>query len=102
MLFVRLMERAQAEGYACFNVGMSPLSGGLDQTHHPLWGRIYAYLLHHGESFYNIQGLRQYKEKFEPQWTPRYLAAPGRLALMRTLVDVAVLTSGGLRGMVSK
>lgn len=102
LLFVRLMERAQAEGYACFNVGMSPLSGDVDQTHHPLWGRIYAYLLHHGERFYNIQGLRQYKEKFEPQWTPRYLAAPGRLALMRTLADVAVLTSGGLRGMVSK
>ncbi len=102
LLFARLMEQAQAEGYTCFNVGMSPLSGSVDQTHHPLWGRIYAHLLRHGERFYNIQGLRQYKEKFEPQWTPRYLVAPGRLALVRALADVAVLTSGSLRGMVSK
>ncbi len=96
------MEQAQAEGDTCFNVGMSPLSGGVDLTHHPLWGRTYSYLLRHGERFYNIQGLRQYKEKFDPQWMPRYIVAPDRFALMRGLVGVATLTSGGLRGMIAK
>jgi phosphatidylglycerol lysyltransferase len=55
-----------------------------------------------GEEFYNFDGLRDYKEKFAPQWRPRYLAAPGGLALARVLLDVTLLISGGLRGTVLK
>ncbi|MCA1715981.1 MAG: GNAT family N-acetyltransferase [Actinobacteria bacterium] len=102
LLFVRLMEKAQAGGYAWFNVGMSPLSGPVGRAHHPLWGQVYSHLLRRGERFYNVQGLRQYKEKFDPQWEPRYLLAPGGLALVRALADVAALSSGGLRGMVAR
>lgn len=102
LLFVRLMEKAQEKGYSWFNVGMSPLCGAVAPAHHPLWSQVYEYLLRHGERFYNVQGLRQYKDKFDPQWSPRYLVAPGRLALVRALVAVAALTSGGLRGMIAK
>jgi len=102
LLFVRLMERAQENGYSWFNLGMSPLSGPVDRTEHPVWGWARARLRRYGEKFYNTQGLRQYKEKFDPQWAPRYLVAPSRLALVRALVGVAALTSGGLRGMIAK
>lgn len=102
LLFVRLLEEAQADGYDGFNVGMSPLSDSVDQAHHPLWGQVYTYLLRRGERFYNVQGLRQYKDKFDPQWSPRYLVAPGGFGLVRSLIDVAALTSGGLRGMIAK
>ena len=103
LLFVRLIARTQEKkGYSWFNLGMSPLSGGVDQPSQPIWGQIYTHLLHHGEMFYNIKGLRQYKEKFDPQWSPRYLVAPGGFGLVRSLIDVAALTSGGLRGMIAK
>jgi len=102
LLFVRLMERAQENGYSWFNLGMSPLSGPVDRTEHPVWGWARARLRRYGEKFYNTQGLRQYKEKFDPQWVPRYLAAPRGLALVRAFVDVAALTSGGLRWIVFK
>lgn len=102
LLFVRLMEQAQEKGYSWFNLGMSPLSGPVDRTRHPIWGWIRARVLRYGETFYNTQGLRQYKEKFDPQWTARYLVAPSGLALMRAFVDVASLTSGGLRRVVLK
>jgi phosphatidylglycerol lysyltransferase len=102
LLFVRLIERAPEKGYGWFNLGMSPLPGGVDQSPHPKGGRIYTYLLRHGERFYNIKGLRQYKEKFDPQGSPRYLVAPGGFELVRSLIDVAALASGGLRGMVAK
>jgi len=46
--------------------------------------------------------LRAYKEKFAPVWEPRYLAAPGGLALGRVLASAAGLISGGLRGVVTK
>jgi phosphatidylglycerol lysyltransferase len=55
-----------------------------------------------GENFYNFQGLRQYKEKFDPVWEPTYLASPGGLVLPRILTNLATLISGGLRGVVAK
>jgi len=55
-----------------------------------------------GEHFYNFEGLRRYKDKFDPVWRPKYLAAPGGLFLPRTLTDIGALTSGGLRGLLFK
>ena len=84
------------------NLGMAPLSGLEDRTLTPLWNRLGAFVFRHGEHFYNFQGLRQYKEKFAPEWTPRYLASPGGLALPRILANVATLISGGLKGVLTK
>ena len=53
--------------------------------------------LRHGESVYNFQGLRAYKEKFDPVWEPRYLAYPGGMRLPRILADVSALVAGGYR-----
>jgi phosphatidylglycerol lysyltransferase len=61
-----------------------------------------ALLFKHAENFYNFQGLRAYKEKFDPVWEPRYLASPGGLALPRILTNVSALVSGSLKGVVSK
>jgi phosphatidylglycerol lysyltransferase len=55
-----------------------------------------------GDHFYNFQGLRTYKGKFDPVWQPKYLAAPGGLTLPRTLTDISSLTSGGLKGILFK
>ena len=52
--------------------------------------------------FYNFEGLRRYKEKFEPVWEPRYLAAPGGLALAAVLADVTMLVSGSAVGVVAQ
>ena len=68
----------------------------------PLWHRMGGFLYRHGESFYNFEGLRHYKEKFLPAWEPRYLASPGGLQLARALYDVSTLISGGLKELVSK
>ena len=53
-------------------------------------------------SFYNFQGLRAYKEKFDPVWEPRYLAYPGGLALPRVVADVSALIAGGYRRIFTK
>jgi phosphatidylglycerol lysyltransferase len=49
-----------------------------------------------------LPGLRSFKDKFDPIWEPRYLAAPGGFALPRVLTDVAALISGGVTGIVVK
>jgi phosphatidylglycerol lysyltransferase len=101
-LFVELMLWGRANGYRWFNLGMAPLSGLEGRAIAPLWSRLGTLVYRHGEHFYNFQGLRQYKEKFEPVWEPRYLACPGGLALPRVLADVAALISRGFRGLMAK
>lgn len=101
-LFVELLLWGQQRGFKSFNLGMAPLAGLEDRALAPLWSKAGALVFRHGEHFYNFQGLRQYKEKFDPQWYPKYLACRGGLALPGTLANVATLVSGGLRGAVAK
>jgi len=101
-LFIKLMLWARTEGFRWLNLGMAPLAGLEDRALAPLWTRLGAMVFRHGEHFYNFQGLRQYKAKFSPVWTPRYLASPGGIALPRVLTSIATLISGGLKGVVVK
>jgi phosphatidylglycerol lysyltransferase len=101
-LFSELMLWGRAQGYEHFGLGMAPLSGLEPRALAPLWSRVGAFMYRHGEHFYNFQGLREYKEKFDPLWEPRYLASPGGVALPRILTNVAALISGGLRGVLTK
>ncbi len=75
-LFVELMLWGRAQGYRWFNLGMAPLSGLEAHRLAPAWHKVGRFIYRHGEDFYNFEGLRQYKEKFFPEWRPRYLAAP--------------------------
>jgi phosphatidylglycerol lysyltransferase len=101
-LFIALMLWGRDQGYRSFNLGMAPLSGIQDRSLAPLWNRVGAFLFRHGEHFYNFQGLRDYKEKFDPEWQPKYLACPGGLVLPRILVNLSTAISGGLKGVVAK
>jgi phosphatidylglycerol lysyltransferase len=96
-LFVHLLRWGKEEGYRWFGLGMAPLSGFERSPVAPLWARLGSFLYEHGERFYNFQGLRAYKEKFNPLWEPHYLAYPGGLALPRILADVSALIAGGYR-----
>lgn len=96
-LFVHVMLWARNEGYQRFSLGMAPLSGFEQSPVAPFWNRLGAFLYDHGGSLYNFQGLRAYKEKFDPVWEPRYLVYPGGLKLPRILADIAALIAGGYR-----
>jgi phosphatidylglycerol lysyltransferase len=96
-LFVHMMQWGKDNGYRWFALGMAPLSGFETSPVATLWHRLGALLYRHGEAFYNFQGLRAYKQKFNPVWTPRYLAYPGGLTLPRILVDASALIAGGYR-----
>jgi phosphatidylglycerol lysyltransferase len=101
-LFVEIMLWARDQGYRRFGLGMAPFSGMESHSLAPLWSRAGALLFRHGEHFYNFQGLRHYKDKFDPEWSPRYLASPGGFALPGILTDVAALVSGGIGGIVKR
>ena len=101
-LLIELMQWGRQEGYQWFNLGMAPLSGLENRALAPLWSKAGNLIFRLGEHFYNFQGLRQYKEKFDPEWRPKYLACRGGLALPRILTNIASLISGGLSGIVKK
>ena len=101
-IFAQLMIHGAQEGHRWFNLGMAPLSGLENRSLGTLWNRVGALAYRFGEDYYNFQGLRQYKEKFDPVWEPKYLASPGGLALPRILTNLAALIAGGLRGVVAK
>ena len=101
-LFTELMLWGAREGYQRFNLGMAPLAGLETHPLAPLWHRLGTVIYRQGEHFYNFQGLRAFKQKFDPQWQPRYLAGPGGAALPGVLLDVAALIGGGLSGVVTR
>ena len=101
-VLIQLMLWGKREGYAWFNLGMAPLAGLPSRAHAPRWSSVGGLIFRRGEHFYNFQGLREYKQKFDPVWEPRYLASPGGLALPRILANIATLIGGGLRGVVAK
>jgi phosphatidylglycerol lysyltransferase len=101
-LFIELMLWARAQGYKWFNLGMAPLAGLERHPLAPAWHRVGNFVFRHGEHFYNFEGLRRYKAKFDPVWEPRYLVAPGGVALPRILIDVSVLIAGGMKELFAR
>jgi phosphatidylglycerol lysyltransferase len=100
-LFTELMVWGRDHGYRWFSLGMAPLSGFEHSPVAPLWNRAGAFLYEHGEAVYNFQGLRLFKQKFNPVWEPHYLAYPGGFGLARALTDITVLIAGGYRHVFS-
>jgi len=96
-LFVELMLWGQAQGYRWFNLGLAPLAGLESHPLAPAWHRVGNFVFRHGEHFYNFEGLRRYKAKFDPVWEARYLVARGGIALPRVLVDISALIAGGMK-----
>jgi phosphatidylglycerol lysyltransferase len=101
-LLTELILWGKNQNFQWFNLGMAPLTGAENTELASLWNRMAAFISRHGEHFYNFQGLRQYKEKFDPIWTPKYLATPGGLALPRIIANITALISGGVKGAISK
>ncbi len=101
-LFVELMLWGKAQGHQWLNLGMAPLAGLERHPLAPAWHRVGNLVFRYGEYFYNFDGLRRYKAKFNPLWESRYLASPGGLALPRVLLDISVLISGGVKELFAK
>ena len=55
-----------------------------------------------GEEIYNFQGVRRYKDKYDPVWQPRYIAAANKWAISLSLIDVSLLSAGGMTGLAKR
>ncbi|MGZ9666741.1 bifunctional lysylphosphatidylglycerol flippase/synthetase MprF [Pseudomonas sp. GNP014] len=101
-MMVGLIQHYKSHGYARFSLGMVPLSGLQPRRGAPLTQRLGSMVFRRGEQLYNFQGLRRFKDKFQPDWEPRYMAVPAGLDPLVALADTAALIAGGLTGLVKR
>ncbi|HEY5107284.1 MAG TPA: bifunctional lysylphosphatidylglycerol flippase/synthetase MprF [Caulobacteraceae bacterium] len=97
-LFVELLQWGREQGYVAFEFGMAPLAGLEDRPLAPIMSRVGRLLFERGEEIYNFRGVRRFKDKYDPVWQPRYIAAPNKWAIPILLADVGLLSSGGMGG----
>ena len=101
-LITKLIVHFKEQGYETLSLGMAPLSGLESHPLAPLWHRIGRFVYRSGARFYNFEGLRTFKQKYDPVWEPRYLATPSGLAPALAISDIAALIGGGIKGLVAR
>ncbi len=101
-LFIELLQYYRDAGLQEFSLGMAPLAGIEARKGARLWQRFGALIFRHGSAFYNFEGLRTFKQKFQPEWRPRFIAVHGGISPLVALKDVAILIAGGTRALIRK
>ena len=101
-LFVELLQWGREQGYSTFEFGMAPLAGLEDRPLAPLMSRLGRKVFERGEDVYNFKGVRRYKDKYDPVWRPRYIAAANKWSITVALADVALLSSGGMGALAKR
>jgi phosphatidylglycerol lysyltransferase len=97
-LFIEIMLWGKGHGFHAFNLGVAPLSGVEARQSAPIWNKVVSLIFQNGEGIYNFQGLRAFKDKFNPAWSPVYIAVPsnaGKADLALVAADIAQLVSRG-------
>lgn len=93
-LFASLFRWAKEQGYHGFNMGLSALSGVGQQAGDPAIERVMHWVYENVNQFYNFKGLHSFKEKFHPEWSPRYLIYQGAINLAPGWLAVVQANSG--------
>ncbi|WP_350560783.1 bifunctional lysylphosphatidylglycerol flippase/synthetase MprF [Psychrobacter sp. CAL346-MNA-CIBAN-0220] len=72
----------------------------------PRWRYVTNTVNRYGKTYYNFTGLRNFKEKYNPHWEPRYIGIETGLRAgmkpIKGLTDTTLLISGGLGSLVKK
>ncbi|MEZ4865232.1 MAG: flippase-like domain-containing protein [Caldilineaceae bacterium] len=93
-LFVSFLHWAKERGYTSFNLGLSALSGVGEAGDDPALEQLLHYLYGHLNQFYNFKGLHDFKAKFHPEWSPRYLVYPHATALPAIFTALVRISAG--------
>ena len=72
-LLMETIRYAAGQGAAVFNLGLAPLSKLNEKADKNLNERLLILVRQLGGAYYSFAGLEQFKGKFVPSWSPRYI-----------------------------
>ncbi len=101
-LFTELCLWAQEKGFRILDLGLAPLANLAEQDRPSTVARLGGLVYARGEKFYGFEGLRAFKDKFDPRWVPAYILAGNAWRAGAAAVAVASLTGGGVRKLLSQ
>ena len=78
-MLVSYICEATKENYTSMNLGLCPLSGITSKPNDEknILDKIMGFTYANGDRLYSFSGLRKFKSKYEPDWSPRYVAYRG-------------------------
>ncbi|MFA7533277.1 MAG: bifunctional lysylphosphatidylglycerol flippase/synthetase MprF [Tissierellaceae bacterium] len=90
-LILNIILTLKTNGYKVLNLGMAPLANvGTRKTSH-LKEKLAHVVFRYGKHFYSFDGLRNYKNKFAPNWEGRYLVYEDPKSLPTSLLEITWL-----------
>ena len=95
-LLLECMRYGQFKGFEWFNLGVAPLLEMEDSPLSPFKDKLASLFSPYAEGD-RLARIRNEKEKFNPEWRPKYLAAPGNLPLGVVLSNIESLLSRGMK-----
>jgi phosphatidylglycerol lysyltransferase len=93
-MFSKMLLWAKENGYDSFSLGLSAIVGVGEKPDDPRVEKALHTLSEYGSRFFNFRGLHDFKEKFHPDWQPRYLVYPGVASLPLVLNTLLQVHSG--------
>jgi phosphatidylglycerol lysyltransferase len=97
-LLLSTMLHGKSSGCRTFNLGMAPLASVGEHRGARFGERLAGLLFRRGDHWYNFQGVRFYKQKFDPEWVPRYMAYQSAIEWPIALANVSALIAGSWGG----
>lgn len=96
-LLVNLCRELLEQGYTNLNLGLCPLVGIDKDEKKGFISSLLSFTYANGDRFYSFSGLYRFKNKYQPEWKPRYIVYKGGVrgfsrtmnALMRTMSSTA-------------
>ncbi|CUT93746.1 Putative membrane protein (fragment) [Staphylococcus capitis] len=87
-LYLHMLLWGQEKEYKAFNMGMATLSNVGTLHYSYLRERLAGRVFEHFNGLYRFQGLRRYKEKYSPNWEPRFLVYRKDSSLWESMLKV--------------
>lgn len=91
MLFISMMLWGKGEGYEVFDMGIAPLSNVGNKLYSDAKEKLIHLAYQYGNKIYGFVGLRNYKQKFHPNWSNVYIAYKESRMLPEILLDLSLV-----------
>lgn len=90
-LIINIIIYLKENNFSTLNLGMAPLSN-VGTTNNAKFNEKVAHLVYKfGKEIYSFSGLRNFKEKFDPNWESRYLAYEDITILPASIIEAMIL-----------